>query len=308
MQLAAPAAEYEPIAHGKHDCCPSRDWYWPAAQAVQCSADVTAPVPACCPAWHATHDACPPLAAYLPWGQPVQLSTFCEDEYVPAAHAAHARSASALGACTTCLPTAHAVCTRHALCPVESWNEFDPSHASHVTASSAAAYRPTAHSSHLRSALVVGAAASNVPLRQRCTLRHTVFPVVGWYWSAAHASHEVVPLAFWICPAAQGWQYAAASWFTAPEPKRPGSHASQKNAFVTPLCLPAGHARQLPAFSVAEKRPAAQSSHTPPPSTKVPGLQMPQYPSEAPPHPFRVAPPTHDVQLSQLGLSGNDAN
>ena len=89
------------------------------------------------------------------------------------------------------------------------------------------------------------------------------------------AVHVVLALAFWIWPAAHSWQYAAASWFTAPEPKRPGSHASQKNAFLCSLCLPAGHTSHLSAFSFAEYCPAAHSLHRLP-LTKVPGLQMPQ--------------------------------
>ena len=157
------------------------------------------------------------------------------------------------------------MCTRHALCPSESWNH-PPGHGKHALASSTAAKRPAAQFSHTRSALAVAAAVSRVPLRQRCTLRHTVCPAVDWYCPLAHASHDVLALAFWIWPAAHSWQYSAAARFTAPEPKRPGSHASQKNAFASPLCLPAGHALHSTAFSCAEYCPAAHSLHAPAPS------------------------------------------
>jgi hypothetical protein len=53
------------------------------------------------------------------------------------------------------------------------------------------------------------------------------------------------------------------------------------------------------AFDLSEYCPAAQSTHEPL-LTNVPGLQMPQYPSEAPPHPLRSPPPPHDAHTVQL--------
>jgi len=63
--------------------------------------------------------------------------------------------------------------------------------------------------------------------------------------------------------------------------------------------LPAGHASQLAAFSNALNVPAGQSSHSSP-FTKVPGLQIPQYPSDAPPQPLRFAPPSQSAHGLQL--------
>jgi hypothetical protein len=146
----------------------------------------------------------------------------------------------------------------------------------HDVAASASEYRPIAHSSHTRSVLVVGAAVSYEPLRQICTLRHTVFPDSRWNCPPAQALHEVLALAFWIWPAGHAWQYAVAFWLTAPEPNRPGSHTSQKNALDVALCFPAGHASHLPAFSATENLPAGQSWQRLSEFTKVPGLQIPQ--------------------------------
>ena len=60
--------------------------------------------------------------------------------------------------------------------------------------------------------------------------------------------------------------------------------------------MPLGHAPQPTAFSVAEKCPARQTAHALP-SMKVPGLHMPQYPSDAPPQPLRPAPFGHGTLL-----------
>ena len=145
------------------------------------------------------------MPACLPREQAVHAASFDDGEYVPRTHKAQARSTLALGADVTCLPAAHVVCTRHALCPSASWNE--PSgHCLHAVASSAAAKRPAAQFSHTRSALAVAAAVSCVPLRQRCTLRHTVCPDDDWYCPLAHPSHDVLALAFCTCPAAHSWQ------------------------------------------------------------------------------------------------------
>ena len=200
-----------------HKAWPSRDWYCPAAHASQCAAEVTAPDPAILPAAHAMQEGWPPAASYLPCGQTAQLSLFCAAEYLPAAHAAHTRSDVALDPCATRAPAKHTVCTRQAACPAESWNSL-PTHALHDVAASASEYRPIAHSSHTRSVLVVGAAVSYEPLRQICTLRHTVFPDSRWNCPPAQALHEVLALAFWIWPAGHAWQYAVAFWLTAPEP------------------------------------------------------------------------------------------
>ena len=58
-------------------------------------------------------------------------------------------------------------------------------------------------------------------------------------------------------------QYASPLWLTLPVPKRPGSHASQKNALGSPLYLPAGHALQVSAFSSAEYFPASHAMQFP---------------------------------------------
>jgi hypothetical protein len=91
-----------------------------------------------------------------------------------------------------------------------------------------------------------------------------------------HASQELLALTFWIWPGGHAWQYEAASWLTAPEPNRPGSHASQKKALAVALYFPAGHALHISAFSSSEYVPAKQSTQTPLPVTYVPGLQIPQ--------------------------------
>jgi len=175
----------------------------------------------------------------------------------PTAHASQLRSAVPLGVCVTNFPAEHVVCVRHAAWPAESWNA-SAAQTVHDVASSASENWPIGQFVQTRSVLVVGAAVWRAPLRQPCTLRHTVCPDEAWNSPPRQAVHVVLALAFWIRPAAHAWQYAAAFWLTAPEPKRPGSHASQKKAFGVALCLPAAHARQLLAFSSAEYWPAAQ--------------------------------------------------
>ena len=76
-------------------------------------------------------------------------------------------------------------------------------------------------------------------------------------------------------PAAHAWQYTDALRFTAPEPKRPGTHASQKNVLGVDVCLPAGQFLHELAFSFSEYVPAGQGTQLPL-LTNVPGLQMPQ--------------------------------
>jgi hypothetical protein len=65
------------------------------------------------------------------------------------------------------------------------------------------------------------------------------------------------------------------------------------------------HGSHVTAFSFAEYCPTAHFSHVPP-LTIVPGMQMPQYPPDAPPQPLRC-PPTpqtsHSVQLLYPGKS-----
>jgi hypothetical protein len=203
------------------------------------------------PAAHATHTDCPVAAWYLPIGHAEQLKPFVDAAKRPTAHASHARSTVALGACVTRVPAAHTLCARQAPCPAWSWNEPEEQ-AVHAVASSASAICPAAQFVHTRSVLAVALADRYAPLRHRCTLRHTVSPDDAWNCPLSHASHALLALAFWICPGAQAWQYSAAVWFTSPVPKRPGAHASQKNALRVALCFPAGHCWQLPAFSSTE--------------------------------------------------------
>ena len=206
VQLDAPAAEYEPAAHASHDVCPSRDWYCPDTQFSQCSAALTAPDPAIFPATHATHADCPVNVWYLPTGHSEQLALFVVAAKRPKAQSSHARSAVALGACFTRVPAAHTLCARHAACPTWSWNE-PSAHAVHANASSAPATWPTAQFVHTRSVLVVGAALWYMPLRQRCTLKHTVLPGDGWNCPLSHTAHALLALAFWIWPGAHALQY-----------------------------------------------------------------------------------------------------
>ena len=182
---------------------------------------------------------------------PEQLALFVDAAKRPTAHASHARSTVAFGACVTRVPAAHTLCARQAPCPGWSWNESGEP-AVHAVASSASAICPAAQFVHTRSVLAVASADRYVPLRHRCTLRHTVFPGDGWNCPLSQTSHALLALAFWICPGAHAWQYSAAVWLTSPVPKRPGSHASQKKALAVALCFPAGHALQLPAFSSTE--------------------------------------------------------
>jgi hypothetical protein len=63
--------------------------------------------------------------------------------------------------------------------------------------------------------------------------------------------------------------------------------------------LLAAQAVQAPAFSVTEKRPAAHRSHVPP-TINVPGLQVPQYPTEEPAQPLRCAPLGHATLLHAM--------
>jgi hypothetical protein len=194
----------------------------------------------------------------------------------PAAQVSQDRSAVVLGARTSCVPAAHNACVRHALCPASFW-KLPSSHAVHTAALLASENVPAAQSVQLRSALTVGAAAWYMPLRQSRTFRQMVCSGCVWkVWFSLQLTHVVLPLAFWTRPAAHGLQYASAVWFTAPAPKRPGSHASQKNAFGVALCCPATHAVHSSAFSLTENLPAGQYSHSPVPFTKVPGLQIPQ--------------------------------
>ena len=51
--------------------------------------------------------------------------------------------------------------------------------------------------------------------------------------------------------------------------------------------MPLGHGSHVTAFSALEKRPLAQSVHALL-STDVPGLQVLQYPADAPPQPCRT--------------------
>jgi hypothetical protein len=62
---------------------------------------------------------------------------------------------------------------------------------------------------------------------------------------------------------------------------------------------PSAHGWQASEFSVPEKRPAGQDAQIVL-SMNVPGLQMPQYPFEAPPQPLRLAPVLHVLQVVQL--------
>ena len=53
------------------------------------------------------------------------------------------------------------------------------------------------------------------------------------------------------------------------------------------------------AFSASEKRPTAQGSHSVP-LMNVPGLHVPQYPTEAPPQPLRCEPLGHATLLQVM--------
>jgi hypothetical protein len=60
-----------------------------------------------------------------------------------------------------------------------------------------------------------------------------------------------------------------------------------------------GHGSHAPAFSTAENCPATQILHALP-SMNVPGLHVPQYPSDAPPQPLRFAPLGHAMLLQAM--------
>jgi hypothetical protein len=59
------------------------------------------------------------------------------------------------------------------------------------------------------------------------------------------------------------------------------------------------HASHSAAFSTAENCPATQILHALP-SMNVPGLHVPQYPSDAPPQPLRFAPLGHAMLLQAM--------
>jgi hypothetical protein len=171
-------------------------------------------------------------------------------------------------------PFVQTACFVHEACAGSAWY-ISFGHGVHAAAFVVLEMVPAAHGWQPRSAVAVGDALTRSPFVQAVCGEHDVCPSAGWYCPMIQPTHVVLLPAFWIWPAAHCWQYSSALRPTAPEPKRPGSHASQKNAFLCSLCLPAGHTSHLSAFSFAEYCPAAHSLHRLP-LTNVPGLQMPQ--------------------------------
>ena len=109
----------------------------------------------------------------------MQLALFVDAAKRPTTQAPQVRSTVVLGACVTSVPAAHTRCARQAPWPVWSWKE-PAAQALHTVASSTSANRPAAQFVHPRSELIVAVAVRYAPVRQRCTLRHTVFPAVDW--------------------------------------------------------------------------------------------------------------------------------
>jgi hypothetical protein len=140
---------------------------------------VTAPDPAILPATQATQIDWPDEAWYLPIGHTEQLALFVDAAKRPTTQAPQVRSTVVLGACVTNMPAAHTRCARQAPWPAWSWKE-PAAQALHTVAASASAIWPAAQFVHTRSELIVAVAVRYAPLRQRCTLRHTVFPDVDW--------------------------------------------------------------------------------------------------------------------------------
>ena len=89
----------------------------------------------------------------------------------------------------------------------------------------------------------------------------------------------------------------------------PAAHVvilSQKLFLPSFWKCPSSQGVQLAALSRSEYRPGAQSSQTLLPplfDVKVPGLQRPQYPSNAPPHDLTDALPAHSSFAHALQLA-----
>ena len=82
----------------------------------------------------------------------------------------------------------------------------------------------------------------------------------------------------------------------------PAAHMScgrQKPLPATGWYVLGKHSSHFAAFSAAENRPTTQILHALP-SMNVPGLHVPQYPSDAPPQPLRFAPLGHAMLLQAM--------
>jgi hypothetical protein len=194
---------------------------------------------------------------------------------VPAAHG------SQLPESALAVPTLHAMHTP-ALAPPQPLRASpalpQPPHAAQASAPATALYASAGHASQCEAALVRGAAALALPREPVSQASQLVCPVSAWCLPSGHSSQLAAFVLVENVPAAHGEQPRFDVVLGAKDSCPPAAHTTcgrQKPLPVSTWYVLSGHASHCSAFSVAERRPTAQSVHALP-LRNVPGLHVPQ--------------------------------
>ena len=200
---AVVSVECWPFGHASHDGALVARENCPAAHGAQRPCDGSSALATNVPGVHgcvASQNGWPGFSWNVFAGHGVHIPALVVLEKLPAAHGAHRAGDGSLTLATN-VPGVHCCVASQNGWPEFTWNVLT-GQSVQLGAFTESLYLLGVHGLQTRSLPAVGAAVSYEPFWHCCTARHDVCPSADWYCPAAQPTHVVLPLAFWIWPAA----------------------------------------------------------------------------------------------------------